>query len=191
VNDRRHSRHDDELDRGRAAVPPATTDHANETANVLALQGLAGNRAVAGLLEARGADAGRTPVQLQPEGPPTTAESVDDRTTSGTPTMAIPRLDLSIPILSFSQQAGQPNQPKRESGEMTVTLAVKDLDPRIAQAAAKGDQFEPITITVGTTTLTLHNVVFSSYSISQDTVALGLNFASIERHTPGEDATGP
>jgi hypothetical protein len=170
-------------------VRPAESRHASEPADLLGLQGLAGNRAVAALLETPGADAGRTPVQLQPEGP-TNAEPAGDGTKSGTATMAIPRLDLSIPILSFSQQAGRPNQPKQESGEMVVTFALKDFDPRIAEAAAKGVPFEPITITIGTTTLTLHNVALSSYSISQDTVALGLNFASMER-SPSEQGPEP
>jgi hypothetical protein len=185
VNDRHHSRREDELDRGRPAARPAGDHRASEAEVLLGLQELAGNRAVAALLETHGTDAGRTPVQLQPEGPPQAPEPLDDSKASGTATMAIPRLDLTIPILSFTQQAGQPNLPKQESGEMIVSFAMKDFDSRIAQAAARGDLFEPITIAIGTTTVTLHNVVFSSYSVSQDTVTLGLNFASIET-TPSE-----
>ena len=96
-------------------------------------------------------------------------------------TMSIPEMKLAMPLVSFSQQAGRPTQPKTSSGEVVVSIALKDLDPRIAEAVAKGKQFATITVAIGSkTTFTLRSVVFSSFQIGSDIATLSLSFTSMD-----------
>lgn len=178
MNDRRHLGRDEETVKGRA---PTLERHENsDSAAILELQGRAGNRAVAAMLEAHGAEAARSPVQRQPEGQALPAEPANEGKTSAAGTMTLPELDMTVPIASFQQQVGRPAQPKEASGEVMVTVAIADLDPRIAQAAARGDRFAEITVTIGAKTITMHEVVFSGFNIASDYAALTLNFTSIE-----------
>jgi hypothetical protein len=179
VNDRRRLRRDDDTDRDQAPTRPAGRHDNPATAAILDLQSSAGNHAVGQLLQTGAHDPALVPLQREPVDQAPGAEPTDTRTSAGE-TMTIPELELVMPILSFQQQAGRPNQPKSESGEVVVTLAIEKLDPRIAESVAKGRQFATITIVIGSrSTITLSGVVLSSYSVGSDTATLSLNFTSI------------
>ena len=177
MNDRRRLHAEEDPERARyGTVRPDRRDDPR-SASILDLQGRAGNQAVAELLGGRASDAARTPVQRDvPKGETDTKGGK----TSGAGTMTIPTLDMAVPILSFSQQAGGAGQKKESGGEVTVTLSEADVDARIWQAAASGRHFDLITIALGTSTFTLHDVVISSVNTGSGTVSVGLNFGSME-----------
>lgn len=102
--------------------------------------------------------------------------------------MSIPDLELTVPILSFSRQVSGPRQPKDESGEVVVSIALDKLDPRIAQAVSSGKQFASITVVLGSTTLTLSDVIFASFNVGSEIATLSLNFQKIE---VGKGAAAP
>jgi hypothetical protein len=125
-----------------------------------------------------------------------------DRTPAPTPadtgvassgsTMSIPDLKLSVRVESV-QQGGRGvggvggSGSKREqstAGEVTVTFKAENLDPRLMEAAAKGRPLGIVTITVGSVTMTLHDVAISSAQLSGQTASLSLSFSSME-FTPG------
>ena len=180
MNDRRHLERDENAERGRSTAAPRERNENPETAAVLDLQERAGNRAVAGMLETRPADARGATLQLQPAGQAPTAEPAKDEKTSAGATMTIPEMKLSIPILSYSLQSGRPDTRKTPTGELTVSMALKDLDPRIAQAVARGDRFETITVEAGTHKITMKGVMFSSSQIGGEIATLTLSFTSID-----------
>ena len=187
MTDRRHLGRDEDTDRRRSAVARREEHESPETAAVLDLQERAGNRAVAGMLETQGATARGVTLQLQPDGP---AQPANDDKSSAAATMTIPEMKLSIPILSYSRDVGGPNQPKKAGGNLTVSIPVKSLDPRLAQAVARGDRFETITIEARTHKITLHGVMFSSFQMGGDVATLTLNFTSIE-FGPGTEPPDP
>ena len=185
MNDRRHLRRDDDADRERSGAPRHERRETPETAAVLDLQSSVGNRAVTQLLESRDSDAAPMTLQRDPVDQAPTADPANEGKTSATGTMTIPEMDLEMPILSFSQQVANPNQPKTPTGEVAVTIALESLDPRIQEAVVKGKQFATITVAIGSkTTVTLHGVVFSSFQLSSDIATLSLNFTSME-FSPG------
>ena len=102
--------------------------------------------------------------------------------------MSIPDLKLSVPIQSVqmgAQRAGRggPGKSSREratSGEVAVTFGRDDLSPALFAAAAQGQQFGVVTITLGSSTLTLHGVVISSAQRSGESASVSLNFSSRE-----------
>jgi hypothetical protein len=183
VNDRRHVRRGEAAEQEHSQAPRPEWRENPETASILNLQGSAGNRAVAQLFESRDGDAAHAPLQRQPADQAPGAEPTDSRT-SAAGTMSIPDMEMVIPILSFSQQVGGPGQRKTPSGEVVVSIAIESLDPRIAEAVAKGKGFATITIVVGSSTFTLHSVIFSSFQIGSDVATLSLNFTSME-FSPG------
>ena len=137
-------------------------------------------------------ESGRLDLQRDPVADASRAEPANDGTATASGTMAIPDLELSIPLLSFSQQVSGPGRSKESSGDVVVTFPIGKLDPRLTKAVADGQRFKMITIVIGTNTITLHDVVFSSVSIGPDTVTLGLNFTSMEHHAveTEPDSTG-
>ncbi len=175
MNDRRHLRRDDDADRELSPAPRRERRESPEAASILDLQGSVGNRAVAQLLE----------LQRQPADQAPGAEPANDGPTTASGTMTIPEMKLAMPILSFSQQIGRPREPDSTAGEVVVTISMESLDPRIAEAVAKGREFETITVTIGTKSkFTLHSVVFSSFQLGSDMATLSLNFKSME-FSPG------
>jgi hypothetical protein len=185
MTDRRHLRRDEDADKEPSPPPGRERRENPETASILDLQGSVGNRAVAALLVSREADAALAPLQRQPADQAPGAEPANDGKTSATGTMTIPEMDLVMPILSFQQQVGRTRQPKDSSGEVFVAIALESLDPRIQEAAAKGEHFDTITVAIGPkSTFTLHSVVFSSFNVGSNTATLSLNFTSME-FSPG------
>jgi hypothetical protein len=179
VNTRRSLRRGDDPDQQQpAALAPDRRDRP-ETASILDLQASAGNRAVAELITSQ-AEAGRLELQRDPAVDGSRAEPTNEGGANASGTMAIPDLDLSIPLLSFSQQLTGPGRSKEASGDVVVTLAIGKLDARLTKAVADGRGFKVITIVVGTQTITLRDVIFSSVNIGPDTATLGLNFTSME-----------
>lgn len=170
MNDRRHLRREGDTDKERWSALPHERRDNPETASILNLQGSAGNRAVAQLLE----------VQLQPPEPAPGAEPTDTRT-SGVGTMNIPDLELTISILNFSRQGSGTQQPKTPSGEASVSFAVASMDPRLVEAMTRGTRFAEITVAIGTkATIKLHGVMISGINVSGDTASLTLSFDSME-----------
>jgi hypothetical protein len=175
---------DEDVVKGRSPAPRPERRENPEAASIIDLQASAGNRAVQALLESRAADPALAPLQRQPADQAPGAEPADTRT-SAAGTMTIPDMDLVMPILSFQQQVGRPNQPKTESGEVIVAVALENLDPAIQEAVAKGRHFDTITVAIGSkSTFTLHSVVFSSFQVGSDIATVSLNFASME-FSPG------
>ena len=183
---RRH-REDEASDERRSRTPgPTTADGAD--AAIVDLQATAGNRAVTELL---GPTAGDVAIQRDTTDGTPPAEPTDTSTATGS-TMSIPDLKLSVRVESVQQGgrgggrvggAGSKGEGST-SGEVTVTFKAEDLDPRLMEAAAKGRQFGVVTITIGSVTMTLHDVVISSAQMSGETASLSLNFSSRE-FTPG------
>jgi hypothetical protein len=133
------------------------------------------------MLELHGADGGRSAVQRQPAGDTPGADPANEGGKgSAVGTMTIPDMKMSIPIQSFSRQAQGTGQKKEASGELFVSMAATAMDPRLAQAVARGEHVATITIVAGSQTFTMHDVFFSGYSISGETASLSLNFASME-----------
>jgi hypothetical protein len=188
VNDRRSARRDEESDDRRAAAAPLERRERPEAASILELQASAGNRAVAELMGSHQDDAGRQELQRDPADDASRAEPANEGNATATATMAIPDLELSIPLLSFSRQVTGPGRSDESSGEVVVTFAISKLDPRVTKAVTIGRRFKVITIVIGPQTITLHDVLFSSVNIGPDTVALGLNFASMEHHVSGTES---
>ena len=116
-----------------------------------------------------------------------TAEPTDT-TASATRTMSIPDLKLSVPIQSIQMGAqragrggtGNSSREQATSGEVVVTFGADNLSPALFAAAAQGQQFGVVTITLGASTLTLHGVVISSAQRSGDSASVSLNFTSRE-----------
>ncbi len=181
-------RRDEEPDAHRSPAPGPERRENRETATILDLQGSAGNRAVAQLLEtresrdardARDAAPARATLQRQPADQSPRAEPTDSRTTA-TGTMSIPEMEVDMPILSFARRVSGPGSPKTSAGDVEVAIALGSLDPRISEAAAKGRQFATITIQVGSRTFTLHSVVITSFNVNSEIATLSLNFTSID-----------
>lgn len=180
MNDRRHVRRGEDAERERSPGLRSERREHPETASILDLQGSAGNRAVAQLLETRDRHSALAPLQRQPLDQAPGAEPTDSRTQANG-TVTIPEMELVMPIISFQQQVKGTNEPKSEAGEVVVSIALASLDPRISEAVAKGTHFETITIAIGSsTTFTLHSVVLSSFNVGSEIATLSLNFTSIE-----------
>ena len=185
MNDRRQMRRDEDGDRERSSAPQRERRENPEAASILDLQGSAGNRAVAQLLETRDSrDTRAAPalatLQRQPVDQGSEAEPTDTRT-SAVGTLSIPDLEMAIPILSFSHSASGTREPRTASGEVFVSMAVERMDPRLVDWMVKGKPFAVITVAVGSkATFTLRGVQISSINVSGDTASLSLSFESIE-----------
>jgi hypothetical protein len=185
VSDRRHLQQDADPDQRLTAQPQRDRRDDPGTAVILDLHHRAGNRAVAALLAPHEAGGTRAAVQRAPEDQAPPAAPVNEGKKSATGTMTISELDLTTPITSFSQQVGRTNEPAGSQGEVVVTIAAENLDPRLTQAAATGRRFDTVAIAIGAQTLTLHGVVISSFSLGSDAASMGLNFTSIELGSGG------
>ena len=173
--DRRQLRRVEEADKERSPGPGREPRKSAEAASILDLQGSAGNRAVAQLLESRNADPTLAPLQRQPSGWRPGSESANDGR------MTIPDMKLTMPIRSFSHQDGGARDTKDQSGVVNVTIAFGSHDAEIAEAAAKGRQFDTITIALGARqTFTLHSVIISGYTSANEVTGLSLSFTSME-----------
>ncbi len=182
MNDRRHVRRDEEADAHRSPAPGPERRENRETATLLDLQGSAGNRAVAQLLESRDkrdAAPALATLQRQPADQAPGAEPADSRSTA-TGSMTIPEMDVDMPILSFARRISGPGSAKTSAGDVEVAIALESLDPRIAEATAKGRHFATITVDIGSQTFTLHSVVITSFNVGGDIATLSLNFTSID-----------
>ena len=169
-----------EDDGERTRPPGSRVDRQSPAADsILGLHDHAGNRAVASLLTSRGVAVARVPVQRYTPGKAPPPGKANDGKTSASGTMTIPDWKLSVPITSFSQQVKGPNREKEPGGEATVTIALADMNPKLSEAAAKGRHFDTITITIGSTTLTLHGVYISGLNVGTETVGLTFSFDSI------------
>jgi hypothetical protein len=156
--------------------------------SILDLQARAGNQAVAELLAAPGVDA-VGPVALQRDA--TDAAPADDRDQAGPARMAIPELELDLPLQSFQQTPGRGPGRGQSGDEFVVTMAAGKGDVRLQEAAAKGRSFAVVTITFGSMTFTLHGVVISSFQVGGDISTFTLNFTSVEvTRRPAEDRPG-
>jgi hypothetical protein len=183
---------DEDPDRTRTDAPARRPESAdgNDTSTILDLQERAGNRAVTGLLAGPDPAAVRGAVQREPAEAPA-AEPADARKATGGTTMTIRDLETTVPIQSFSlQSSGVGGGETRPTRDAYVMLNASDADPRLQRAAIEGRQFKTITITAGPQTYTLHDVVITSYSVSQETVALSLNYGAIEIGTGTGAETG-
>jgi hypothetical protein len=186
--DRQRRHHEDEAsdERGSRAPRPAAADGAD--AAILDLQATAGNRAVTELLGAPAA--GDLALQRDATDGTPMAEPAGTEASPTSSTMSIPDLKLSMPVDSVQQrgrgvgdvggQSGRTQRERSRSGEVTVTFKAENMDARLMEAAAKGRQFDIVTITIGSLTLTLHGVAISSVQVGTDTVSLSLNVSSME-----------
>jgi hypothetical protein len=155
----------------------------SEAESILDLQARAGNRAVSELLSAR-EGAAPVPVQRDTGDEKTGAEASGAGKVPSSYTMSIPQLELTVPIESVQQasgpRGGDTNRAPTPSGEVIVTVSADNLDQRLVEAAMKGRPFATITIAIGTATITLHNVVISSFQMGTGSATLQLNAQSID-----------
>ena len=179
---RRH-REDEASDEGRSRAPrPTTADGAD--AAILDLQATAGNRAVTELL---GPMAGDVAIQRDTTDGTPAAEPTDTSTATGN-TMSIPDLKLSVPVESVQTAvngadrgtSGRGSREQTTSGEVVVMFRAEHLSPALFAAVAQGQQFAVVTITIRSSTLTLHGVVISGAQKGGETASLTLNFSSRE-----------
>ncbi len=186
--DRERRHREDEASEARQARAPQPNEPHGADAAILDLQATAGNRAVTELLAP---SAGDTAVQRDTTNDTPTAEPMD-ATTSATRTMSIPDLKLSVPIQSIQMVApragrggtGDSSREQATTGEVVVTFGADDLSPALFAAVAQGQQFAVVTITLGSSTLTLRGVMISSAQKIGDSASVSLNFTSRE-FTPG------
>ena len=170
MNDRRHVRRDEEATELQVSAPRRERRESSEAASILNLQGSAGNRAVAQLLE----------VQRQPPEQAPGAEPTDTRT-SGVGTMTIPELKMAISILHFSLQGNGMQQPKGPGKEAHVSFPTASMDPAFIEAMTRGKPFAEVTVALGTkATFKLHGVLIASVNVSGDVASLSLTFNSME-----------
>ena len=182
--DRQRPHRDDEASDERQARAPRPIEAGGADTAILDLQATAGNRAVTELLAP---STGDVAVQRETTDESPTAEPTDT-TASATRTMSIPDLKLSVPIQSIQMGAqragrggtGNSSREQATSGEVVVTFGADNLSPALFAAAAQGQQFGVVTITLGASTLTLHGVVISSAQRSGDSASVSLNFTSRE-----------
>ena len=182
--DRQRPHRDDEASDERQARAPRPIEAGGADAAILDLQATAGNRAVTELLAP---STGDVAVQRETTDESPTAEPTDT-TASATRTMSIPDLKLSVPIQSIQMGAqragrggtGNSSREQATSGEVVVTFGADNLSPALFAAAAQGQQFGVVTITLGASTLTLRGVVISSAQRSGDSASVSLNFTSRE-----------
>lgn len=186
MNARRRLSRDEDADKAQSPAPRHERRENPETASILDLRARAGIRAIAALLEQRGADASVATLQRQPAEQAPTAEPANEGKTSAAGTMSIPEMDLEMPIISFMQQARATGRPKDSSGEVVVSIAMESLDSKIHQAAATGKQFDTITVTIGSgATFTMHSVVITNFQLGSDMATLSLNFTAMEFNPGG------
>ena len=137
--------------------------------------------------ELLGPTAGDVAVQRDTTDGTPSAEPMDTSTATGN-TMSIPDLKLSVPVESVQTVAqradrgasGGGSRERATSGEVAVTFRSEHLSPALFAAVAQGQQFAVVTITMGSTTLTLHGVVISSAKTGGESASLTLNFSSRE-----------
>jgi hypothetical protein len=133
------------------------------------------------MFELHGADGARATAQRQPAGDAPTVEPADESGKgSAVGTMTIPDMKISIPIQSFARQVHGTRKGKASSGELGVTIAATELNPRLVQAVARGEHVATITIVAGPQTFMMRDVVFSGYSINRETASFTLDFSSME-----------
>ena len=183
MSDRRHLWRDEDADKEQSPAPRREQRENSETASILDLQSSAGNRAVAQLLKSR--ETTPVPAVQRDWGDPKPREEPKDSGPTATGTMTVPDLELVVPILSFSRQAGSPNQPKTESGVASVTIPIDVSDVKIHEAVIKGKHFATVTIAIASrSTITLHDVVFSDIQLGREMAQVSMDFASMDvRHS--------
>ena len=186
----RHHGDNDQSDLLRAGETPSVERTPATAADaVLGLQRQAGNRSVVELLSGRGPEALRAQVQRDAD------ETVGETTTGGDPaaapmtevatasnaTMAIPDLDLVMPITSY-RNAGAPQGAGGGGGtaahSIIVTLPTAGLDPRVTDGLLRGDRWATVALSSSGYTLTLRDVTADSFSTAGSTATLTLNFGT-------------
>ena len=178
--DRRRRRAEDEAPGAGLRLPRREPRDGGPRGAVLDLQERAGNQAVAELLTATPAG---DVASVQRDAP-----KKDEKKAVPPPSMQIAELDLDLPITSFQRQAGGTNTPKTEGGDASVTMQSSGQAATFMKALASGQRFATITIKIGTSTVTLHDVVVSHFAVSGENETLGLSFGSMEVTGQGSDA---
>ena len=188
--DRQRPHRDDEASDERQARAPRPIEAGGADTAILDLQATAGNRAVTELLAPSTGD-----VAVQRE---TTDELADCRAHRHDRVGHSHHVDPGPQALRARSQSiqmgaqragrggtGNSSREQATSGEVAATFGADNLSPALFAAAAQGQQFGVVTITLGASTLTLHGVVISSAKRSGDSASVSLNFTSRELTSGG------
>jgi hypothetical protein len=183
----RHHGDSDRLDLVQTGESPGVGHTPGTAANaVLDLQRQAGNRSVVELLGGRGPESLQAQVQRDAD------ETIGGATTGGDPaaapvaevgtatnaTMAIPDLDLVMPIGSYRSAGGPGGTGTTTPKSIIVTLPAEALDPRITQGLMRGDRWATVVLSSGGVALTLRDATADSISTGGSSASLTLVFAS-------------